>query len=83
MADENKVNKISEKIADIYTKSIAEIVSSLYKINTQKDSLELAKGLQQLPIEDIVKSKLSNINKEFVKGHIEVLEEVKPKVNND
>ena len=83
MADENKVNKTSEKIADIYTKSIAEIVSSLYKINTQKDSLELAKGLQQLPIEDIVKSKLSNINKEFVKGHIEVLEEVKPKVNND
>ena len=83
MADENKVNKISEKIADIYTKSIAEIVSSLYKINTQKNPLELAKGLQELPIEDIVKIKLSNINKEFVKGHIEVLEEVKPKVNND
>ena len=83
MADEKQVDKTATKIADIYTKGIQEIVSALYKPNAKADPLELAKGLQDLPIEDIVKSKLSNIKTEFVKGHIEVLKKVKPSVNND
>ena len=34
-------------------------------------------------MEEIVKSKLVNINKEYVKAHVEVLKDIKPQVNND
>ena len=34
-------------------------------------------------ISEIVKSKLVNINKEYVKAHVEVLKDIKPQVNND
>ena len=80
MANEKKVDATSEKISTMYKQGIAEIVSALYKANSKATPIEMAKGLSELPIQKIVENKLQNIKKEFVKGHVEVLEEVKPPV---
>ena len=55
----------------------------LLEIKKGISNKDFATTLLSLNMEEIVKSKLVNINKEYVKAHVEVLKDIKPQVNND
>jgi hypothetical protein len=83
MAIQKTIDKTSNKISSIYIKGITDIVDNLLKLKEGVSNKDFATSLLSLDMKEIVKSKLSNINKEYVKAHVEVLKDIKPQVNND
>ena len=80
MADQKKVDKTGDKISSIYTKGIEEIVGTLLDNRNGATNEEFSAGLLALDMKEIVKSKLQNIQKEYINAHIEVLKDIKPPV---
>ena len=80
MADQKKVDKTADKISSIYTKGIEEIVGTLIDNRNGATNKEFSAGLLALDMEGIVKAKLQNIEKEYIKAHIEVLKDIKPPI---
>ena len=83
MAIQKTIDKTSNKISSMYTNGLTQIVDELLKIKKGLSNKDFATTLLSLNMEEIVKSKLVNINKEYVKAHVEVLKDIKPQVNND
>ena len=83
MAIQKTIDKTSNKISTMYTNGLTEIVDQLLEIKKGISNKDFATTLLSLNMEEIVKSKLVNINKEYVKAHVEVLKDIKPQVNND
>ena len=81
MDNQKKIDKASNKISLMY--GITDIVDTLLKAKEGINNKDFATSLLSLDLKEIVKLKLSNINKEYVKAHIEVLKDIKPQVNND
>ena len=80
MADQKKVDKTADKISSIYVEGITNIVDNLLKSRNGATNEEFSAGLLALDMKEIVKSKLQNIQKEYVNAHIEVLKDIKPPV---
>lgn len=78
MADQKVVDKNATSIAKQYQKAITDIVETLMKAKGKVSDEEFITGLNELPIQDIVKSKMSSIEAEFTNAHKEVLETVTP-----
>ena len=83
MAIQKTIDKTSNKISSMYTNGLTQIVDELLKIKKGLSNKDFATTLLSLNMEEIVKSKLVNKNKEYVKAHVEVLKDIKPQVNND
>ena len=83
MAIQKKIDKTSNKISSMYINGITDIVDQLLKVKEGISNKDFATTLLGLNMEEVVKSKLSNINKEYVKAHVEVLKDIKPQVNDD
>ena len=83
MAIQKTIDKTSNKISSMYTNGLTQIVDELLKIKKGLSNKDFATTLLSLDMKEIVKSKLVNINKEYVKAHVEVLKDIKPQVNND
>tara|TARA_Y100000114_G_C11624370_1_gene261213 strand:+ start:299 stop:556 length:258 start_codon:yes stop_codon:yes gene_type:complete len=83
MDNQKKIDKASNKISLMYIDGITDIVDTLLKAKEGINNKDFATSLLSLDLKEIVKLKLSNINKEYVKAHIEVLKDIKPQVNND
>lgn len=83
MANQKTIDKTSNKISSMYIDGITQIVDELLKIKKGLSNKDFTTILLSLNMEEIVKSKLVNINKEYVKAHVEVLKDIKPQVNND
>ena len=83
MAIQKTIDKTSVKISSMYKKGISDIVGNLLKIKKGISNKDFATTLLNGDMNEIVKSKLSNINKEYVKAHVEVLKDIKPQVNDD
>ena len=80
MANQKKVDKTANKISSIYVEGIANIVDNLLKSRNGATNKEFSAGLLALDMEGIVKAKLQNIEKEYIKAHIEVLKDIKPPI---
>ena len=83
MAIQKTIDKTSNKISSMYINGITDIVDQLLKVKEGLSNKDFATTLLGLNMEEVVKSKLSNINKEYVKAHVEVLKDIKPQVNDD
>ena len=83
MAIQKTIDKTSNKISSMYINGLTEIVDQLLEIKKGLSNKDFANTLMGLNMEEIVKSKLVNINKEYVKAHVEVLKDIKPQVDND
>lgn len=83
MAIQKTIDKTSNKISSMYINGLTEIVDQLLEIKKGLSNKDFANTLLGLNMEEIVKSKLVNINKEYVKAHVEVLKDIKPQVDND
>jgi len=83
MAIQKTIDKTSNKVSSMYINGITDIVDNLLKLKEGISNQDFATTLLGLDMEEVVKSKLSNINKEYVKAHVEVLKDIKPQVNND
>tara|TARA_R110000824_G_scaffold176454_2_gene355457 strand:+ start:532 stop:783 length:252 start_codon:yes stop_codon:yes gene_type:complete len=83
MAIQKTIDKTSNKISSMYINGITDIVDQLLKVKEGISNKDFATTLLGLNMEEVVKSKLSNINKEYVKAHVEVLKDIKPQVNDD
>ena len=80
MANQKKVDKTADKISSIYIEGITNIVDNLLKNRNGATNKEFNAGLLSLDMKEIVKSKLQNIQKEYINAHIEVLKDIKPPV---
>ena len=83
MAIQKTIDKTSNKISSMYINGLTEIVDQLLEIKKGLSNKDFANTLLGLNMEEIVKSKLVNINKEYVKAHVEELKDIKPQVDND
>ena len=83
MAIQKTIDKTSNKISSMYVNGITDIVDQLLKVKEGLSNKDFATTLLGLNMEEVVKSKLSNINKEYIKAHVEVLKDIKPQVNDD
>ncbi|QDP48993.1 MAG: hypothetical protein Unbinned1524contig1003_31 [Prokaryotic dsDNA virus sp.] len=81
--DVDKLDKTAKKIATMYDNGLAEVVSALYKMKDEVGEDKLVESLNDLNLGDMLNNKFTNIKKEYTKGHIEVLKEIKPPINND
>ncbi len=80
MADQKKIDKASKKISTIYTKGITDIVKSIIDNRKGLTNKEFTSSLIAIDMKEVVKSKLANINKEYISAHVQVLKDVKPPV---
>ena len=80
MADQKKIDKTATKISSIYKEGITDIVDVLLKNRNGSTNKEFSAGLLALDMKEIVKSKLANIDKEYINAHIEALKDIKPPV---
>ena len=78
MADQKKIDKATKKMSSIYVDGITNIVDNLLKSKEGMDNVEFGTALLGMDMKEIVKAQLSNINKEYVKAHIEILKDKKP-----
>ena len=78
MADQNKIDKTSKKISSLYVKGVTELVDNLLKSREGMTNVEFGSAIIGMDMKEIVKSKLSNINKELVNSHVEILKDKKP-----
>ena len=83
MINNDKIDKVAERISTMYVNGITDIVDSLLKTKKDLSNKEFGKALIGLNMKEIVKSKLGNIKTEYHNAHIEVLKDVKPPVDND
>ena len=83
MANQKKVDKTANKISSIYKKGLTDIVDNLLKTKEGMTNKEFSSAIVGLNMKEIVKSKLSNIKKEYHNAHIEVLKDIKPPTTND
>ena len=66
MANQKTIDKTSNKISSMYIDGITQIVDELLKIKKGLSNKDFTTILLSLNMEEIVKSKLVNINKEYV-----------------
>jgi len=83
MADQKKIDKSADTIASIYESGVTNIVDSLLKSRNGESNLEFGKMLLEVDMKSIVSNKLSNIKKELVKAHVEILKDKKPITKDD
>ena len=80
MANQKKVDKTADKISSIYVEGITNIIDNLLKSRNGSTNEEFSAGLLALDKEGKVKAKIQNIEKEYIKAHIEVLKDIKPPI---
>ena len=83
MINDKKVDAVAKKISSMYVQGITEVVETLLEATKDLSNKEVGSALKELNMEEVVKTKLSNIKTEYRNAHVEVLEDVKPPVNND
>ena len=81
--DIDKLEKTSEKIGTMYDKGLSELVKGLFKTKEKIVTDDFVNNLKDLDVDILLKSKLKNIEIEYTKGHIEVLESTVPPIKND
>ena len=80
MAIQKTIDKTANKVSTTYTKGIKEIVEVLLDNKKDLTNEEFASSIKSLDMKSIVSSKLSEIKKEYVVAHVEVLKDIKPPV---
>ena len=78
MADQKKVDKATKKMSSIYVDGITNIVDNLLKSKGDMSNAEYISTISKLNMAEIVKAKMANVNKEYVKAHVQALKDLKP-----
>ena len=81
--DIDKLDKTSKKISAMYEQGLREVVGALLKAGGKMKPKEFLEGMKQVDVKSALQSKLSNIKTEFARGHVEQLESLKPREEND
>ena len=75
---------IEEIVANITAGALSPTqVETLLEATKDLSNKEVGSALKELNMEEVIKTKLSNIKTEYRNAHIEVLEDIEPPVNND
>ena len=84
MADQKKIDQMSKRSSTTYIKGIQGIVSAILKTKEGMTDEEFGSTMVALDLKTIVADKLQDIKTDYVKAHVEILQDKKPigKVND-